>query len=466
MKQTVLLTKILNNAEAIKNECNATELSASHIAVAFADFCAAKYIGFSISDTTIYPHWYEEERLRLLYEQVLKNISYFRLRLKKSAREGAAEAPFDFSSCEKFAALRGHDTLSADLVLLCVLKELMEQCKPVYRVAVSEETIIPLLEYVDANILDYTAKKVEAVCDELMKKAATAAAKRDWKPAEKFAEPTTLSTLFFEKIEMQRSDKICTLRFPKFFGTADLRVSIHQVDGVYYMHDNGCVIRHLARRLQDPQKLERALKKVCHPCWMDKGRITGNFVAVSSFLYYLQRLVFIAHADLYYPKAEKPLYYKDKSYIYQDAGKADAMDEALLLKELQNGIHFEYDENQGLYCWLDTRYSLFSGKASFLIETLEKGQIRISDRKKGLVEGEIFEAFYWDNDDLRPYHKFIAKIADRFGAEFDGKNLYLTDKNERFAAAIFKFFNLAVLLSEFGHDIALPKARKRVKRDA
>jgi hypothetical protein len=44
-----------------------------------------------------------------------------------------------------------------------------------------------------------------------------------------------------------------------------------------------------------------------------------------------------------------------------------------------------------------------------------------------------------------------------FGAEFDGRDVFLSDKAENLFPAMVKFFNLAVLLSEFGHDIAVRK---------
>jgi hypothetical protein len=140
-----------------------------------------------------------------------------------------------------------------------------------------------------------------------------------------------------------------------------------------------------------------------------------------------------------------------------DADQADPLDAAALLDELKNSIHFDYDENKGLYYWLDTNYSFSSGRASFLVETLERKRIRISDKNKGKIEGEIFEAFYWDNDDISPYSKFLSKITARFGAEFDGRDVFLSDKAENLFPAMVKFFNLAVLLSEFGHDIAVRK---------
>jgi hypothetical protein len=455
MIHTALLEAILEGANAVKNASNCEYLCASHIAVAVAEFCGRTYTGLDFS-TFCYPR-FEEERLRYLFSKEVKLAAYFRLRLSQNIKNGIPEEEFDLSCCEHIASLRGAPLLSSDVVFLCTLTKLHGSYKGAVRTAISDEAVIALLQDADANIYDYVIKRIDDIRSVLKKKADEAAAIRDWKPATKFAEPEALAAMFFEKIKKNVSKTVLTLRFPRFFGTTDLKVSIHQAGDVYYIHDNGCTIRHLSKQVADQQKRDRIIKKVCHSCWIDKGRITGRFCRSFSFLYYLQSLVFIAHADLYYTKTEKPVYHRDKAYFYVDADQADPLDAAALLDELKNSIHFDYDENKGLYYWLDTNYSFSSGRASFLVETLERKRIRISDKNRGKIEGEIFEAFYWDNDDISPYSKFLSKITARFGAEFDGRDVFLSDKAENLFPAMVKFFNLAVLLSEFGHDIAVRK---------
>ena len=88
---------------------------------------------------------------------------------------------------------------------------------------------------------------------------------------------------------------------------------------------------------------------------------------------------------------------------------------------------------------------------------MEDGSLRLSDHCKGKIEGEIFETFYFSNDDLTPYRSCIDRFCRRFGADFDGKDLSLTAKPEDFIPALFRFINLAVLLSDFGRMIELPE---------
>lgn len=461
MEQTTLLKEILKRADEVRAEFGSAHLCPSHVAAAVVDFCQTPYTGFTVSDMTWRPCRFEEERLRYLCAKEVRLQAYFRLCLKGSRKQDIREAALDLSGCQHIAALRQADVLSADMVFLWALSQLPEPYSKAVRTARSDEDILSLLQDTDIHIYDYVIEKIQEIRTSLQKKADEAAAIRDWKPAAKFTEPKDLAALFFSKIKCHSEDNILTLVFPKLFGRADLKVSIFQVNDIYYIHDNGCAVKHLSRQVADKAKRKRFLQKVCHPCWIDKNRITGSFVQVSSFLNYLQMLVFIAHADLFYTRLSARLYTQDKGFVFPNTKDAKPLDTAALLRLLKSGIGFYYDENLGITCWLDTRYSLGSGRPAYLLETLPGGHIRISDKKKDKLEGCIFESFYWDNDDIAPYGKFITRFADRFGVEFDGKNVFLTAKSQRVFPAMLKFFNLSVLLSELGHDIDLPKIRRK-----
>ncbi len=460
MTHTTLLDLLVKSADEIRADLGDEALCASHIATAVVCFCDKEYTGVCPSDQTYFPVRFEEERLRLIYSKEIKLKGYFKNILsRKEIRDG--EEPFDFHFCEKIATARNAHVLSADVLFLCALKQLGDKARKVICGAGSEEEILARLLDTDGIIYDYVIESVEKVRLALEKKAEEAKHLRDWKPARKFAESATLSDLFFSRMEVTERDGRIHLKIPKFFGTSDLKLTVHSAGGVWYVHDNGCAIRHLSRHLGDQRKLETVLKKVCHSRLIQKGKVVGNFSTAYRFFYYLQKLVFIAHADLYYTKAEKPLYTKDKGEVYVPFDKAENTDASLLLHELKKGIWFSYDENEGLTVSLDTLFSLFSTRPAFALETLENGLIRVRDLRAGKTEGEIFEAFYWDHEDLAPYTDFIRKFADRFGAEFDGKSLYLEENAEKHFSALCRFFNLAVLLSEVGHDIALPKLPAR-----
>ncbi|MBR4016726.1 MAG: hypothetical protein IKK11_02815 [Oscillospiraceae bacterium] len=461
MVHTVLLEEILRKANNIQTEYGFPNLCASHIAAAVIDLCMTPYTGFSLSDTTCRPSRFEEERLRYIAAKEIKLRSYFRTCLARHRREGIAEDTFDFARCEQIATLRGTDILSSDVVFLCALMALDAPYKSAVRTAFSEDAIIRILENTDGNIYDYVIREVEAICKTLLEKVNTATEVRDWKPAAKFAEPEDLKTGFLNKIRVEVADNIATVRFPRFFGTTDLKVSVHQIDGIYYVHDNGCAVKHLLKQVKDKEKCHRIVKKICHSDWIRKDSITGHFLTVSQFLYFLKLLIFIAHGDLVYTKMNQQICRKDENIPYIGPEQAQTLDGPAMVDILKNGIYFAYEENTGLYYWVNTNYSTFSTRAAFLLETLDQGKIRISDKRKGKVEGEIFEALYWDHEDITPYSRLIAKFAARFGASFDGKDIYLTDKQENYYAAICKCFNLAILLSELGGKVDLPKIRSK-----
>lgn len=449
MTQTPLAEAILKRAAAIQAEHGSAELCASHVAAAVAEFCTDTYTGLDFAPYC-YPR-FEQERLRYLFSGEVKPSGYFRLRLRQNQKAGVQEGCFDLAACEEIAAQREAAMLSADVLFLSALIQLHESYRKPVKSAHSREAVLALLEDADVNIYDYVIEKIQGVCKLLQAKAQEAAAIRDWKPKEAFATPEQLTAQFYEKIQKSRAGDVLTLRLPRFFGTTDLKMSIFRVGDIYYIHDNGCALRHLAKQVSDPKKRERVQRKVCHAGAISKGRITGSFIKAWQFVYYLQGLCFIAHGDLFYTRLERQLYREDVKFL--QPSRAEPLDEEALLAELKTAITFGYDENRGLYYWLDTRYSLSSTRCAFLMETLADGRLRISDMRKGQTEGEIFEQFYWDHQDLSLSRKFIDRVAARFGGVFNGEEVFVTDTQDRFYRAMVRFFNMAVVLSELGHEV-------------
>lgn len=105
-------------------------------------------------------------------------------------------------------------------------------------------------------------------------------------------------------------------------------------------------------------------------------------------MYYIKDLVFVAQADLYYPKAKHQLCFKDKGYVYMPEDKAEPFEEVELINMLKESVNAYYDENVGLCCWLNADNFPFETRYSFLVETFDDGHIRFSDKLKGKYEGE------------------------------------------------------------------------------
>lgn len=433
------------------------------MAASAALLCGEEYAGICPTDPFHHPVSFEEERLRCVYDREIKAKGIFRAFLMNRRNRVGLDEAFDLAFAEKIAALRGHDRLSADVAFLCALKQLKGNRKKAVRGANSADEILAALTETDENIYDYVLALIGKLREKLDEKIESAKRLRDRKRSEKLMEPDELGESFFDLIEKTVSERRAVLKIPGFFGTSDLKLSIHTVDGVWYAHDCGSAVGHLKKHLKSPDQLERVLKKVCHSRLIDQGRVLGNFTDGYRFFFYLQKLILIAHADLYYTRAEKQLYMKDKGEVYVPAVKAETMNADALFHLLRESISFSCDEDRGITASPKTRFSTFSTRPSFLIVTDRNG-IAISDGRCGTVEGEIFEAFYWDHGDLSPYRSFFEAFCRRFGAEFADGGVCLTEKREKYFSALCRFFNLAVLLSEIGHDIALPKLRNRVKK--
>ena len=460
MVRSPLVDLLLEQAEHIRAFHGCEVLNASHVTAAVLNFCSRAYTGICISDGRFQPLIFEEERLRLVFSKVIRLKGYLNNLLYRTEFKDLA-TPLDLSLCEQIAEARNETVIFADALFLCTLLQLPEKAEKVIVGVRSKEDILAKLEETDHGIYDYVLESVDKARLALDEKANMAKELRDWKPADKFAEPEELAERIFSQIEICEKENSLDMKIPGFFGKASLKLTVHQADGIWYVHDNGCVLRHLSRRLSDKAKLERVLKKVCHSGLIQNGKIVGNFSGYHRFFYYLQRLVFIAHADLYYTKAEKALYIKDRGEVYVPLKNAEPMNKELLLEELKKGIWISYDVTTGLSVSLGTTFSTFTTHPSFVLELPEDGFIRLRDGRFGEVEGEIFEAFYWDHEDLSPYTEFIRRFTHRFGGEFDGENVYLTERGEKYFSALCRFFNLSVLLSEVGDTIALPKLRKK-----
>ena len=483
MKHTELLSEILAKAEKVKIDYNGKELSAYHIAIAFAEFCSTEYTGFSVSDKTFFPNRYEEERLRLIYDKVLRNRSYFKLKLKKALKDGPEKlTPFDFGICEKFAVLRNNDILSSDLVLLCVFKELKQECNPIFRVEVNDDTIIPLLEYIDSNVYDYTIKSIEAVCKKLMEKSNVAAARGAISVA-KFAEPEELRKQLFNNIFTNYENNVLNITIPKFLRGTDLKLSIYKVKDCYVIHDNGCAIKSLSLRI-DSIKIQKVLDLIWGKSNLQDNKIFTEFTNVKDVLYFIQELILTANADLYYEYFKEETFgrrrYIEPCSFLENEQHAKEFDANKFISTLKDTVTTHYDETKGLLIRFDSKYCNCSYGIKVLIETLDNKTVRFSDayKNKKYETGEMLEAFYFgsDNQEKDMYYEVIQKLAAPFGMAIDmtssilfpeyggyqhnHKNPYMLSNADNWLSDFYRFMNSAVLISVVADRINYEKIRE------
>lgn len=297
------------------------------------------------------------------------------------------------------------------------------------------------------------------VIQKLQIKADRAKAIRDWRPAAKFMEPEDLQTMFLSSVEEKRKEQELELVFPYFFAEEDgqLKLTICYSDNYYYVRDNGCAMYQLRKHTKTEEKLQRVLKRLFKRGMLKEEMAVGCFGDKRGFLLYLQFLVFVAHAELYYTKLEGTITHYDYDEVWPKEKDNFEMQE--LINMLRECVRCDYDRNKGLYLRIFHRYALSSETPNFLIETFENDKIRISDGKAGEYAGEIFEMLRFRDNDISPYAKHIVRVCKNFGIDFDGQYISMTidyaDKDV-VIKSMYRFMNAAIVLSEFGRLIDFP----------
>lgn len=269
---------------------------------------------------------------------------------------------------------------------------------------------------------------------------------------------TKVKELLLKDIRITVTDTEVEALVPSFFGkeNGDLKLTFSYCDEVFYVNDNGSAVAQLKKRVADGEQFEEILKTVGANLSFDGERTVGAFCQAHTFFRYIQMLVFVANADLYYKNLDEDGLRFDPDIILPEA--VEKIDTAELRSLFENGVYFRENDDGSYRITPQMFYSTFSTFGSYRVDITEAG-VTVSDFHKGNTEGELFEAFYWDHDDITKYAVELEPYLQRFGAEFDGKDVYIQSTIDDFTGALMRFFNLSVLLSEFGGLILLPKKR-------
>jgi len=482
MVQTALFKEILKKAIDVKDEFHAEYLTASHIAVAVADFCAITYTGLTPIQLQSAVR-FEEERLRYLFSKEVKVASYLRKKLSHNTENGVPEKAFDIASCDRIASLRENNLLTADILFLSALKELDNAYRVVARNIVSDDSILAALQDADKNVYDYVIEKIEKICSELQQKADDAKAIRDWKPAGKFAEPEDLLKQFFDNIGTVWENKVLHITLPGFLRESDLKLSIYKVKDCFILHDNGCAVKSLSKRI-DSIRMQKVLDLLWDKSNLQDNKLFTQITDVKFVLYFIQEVILTANADLYYEYFKEEHFghrhYIDPCKAFESEERAEDFDTNAFLNALKETVTSYYDENKGITLRFDTKYCNCSYGIKVLIETLDDGTVRFSDayKNKQYETGEMLEAFYFNSskecDDM--YYEVMQELAKPFGMaldmtssiifpEYNGrkhkhKNPYMLSTAQNWVQDFYKFMNSAVLISVVAHRINYEKVRE------
>ncbi len=269
---------------------------------------------------------------------------------------------------------------------------------------------------------------------------------------------TLVKDKLLQAVTVEATDKTITVIVPCFFSDTgdDLKLTFSYADNVFYVHDNGGALGHLKNYVNDAQQFENTVKTVGTNVSFDGDRIVGAFCQAHTFYHFVQILVFVANADLYCDRFDDDGLRYDSDIVLPTEQETVNTDE--LFKLINDGLFCRLNDDGSYRFSVAMFYSTFSTFASYRVE-LTDDAVKITDFHKGNIEGEIFESFYWDHDDISIYADEVNRYCRRFGVKFDGKDIYITDSPENINKALLRFFNAGVLLSELGTLIDLPKDR-------
>ncbi len=482
MVKTALFKDILKRANEVKDEFNGEYLTAAHIAVAVADFCATRYTGLTPIELQSSAR-FEEERLRYLFSKQIKLASYLRVCLSRNSGEIANEESFEEASCERIAISRETDLLTADILFLCALKELKQPYRAVARNMISDDSILAALQDADQNVYDYVIDKIDDICSELKEKSDEARAIRDWKPAAKFMEPEELKKQLFHNISTSYENNVLHITIPEFLRGTDLKLNVYKVKDCYIVHDNGCAVKSLSLRI-DNIRLQKVLNLIWGESNIQDNKLFTEFTDVKFVLYFIQEVILTANADLYYEyfveDTDQNRHYIETRDILQNEQQAEAFDEKAFLDALKETVTSYYDNNKGLLLCFDSKYCHCSYGIKVLIETFEDGELRFSDahKNKKYETGEMLEAFYFSSREEYDamYYEVMQKLAKPFGMLFDmtssiifpeycgqqhdHKNPYMLSTVDHWLWDLYDFMNSAVLISVVADRIHYEKIRE------
>ena len=373
--------------------------------------------------------------------------------------------------------------LTADILFLSALKELDDAYRVTARNIVSDDSIFAALQDADKNIYDYVIEKIETICSELQEKADEAKAIRDWKPAEKFAEPEDLLKQFFDNMYVASENNVLHITIPGFLRETDLKLSIYKVKDHFVVHDNGCAVKSLSKQI-DSIRMQKVLDLLWDKSNLQDNKLFTQITDVKFILYFIQEVILTANADLYYEYFKEEHFgrrrYIDPCKAFERQEQAEIFDTNAFLNALKETVTTYYDENKGICLRFDAKYCNCSYGIKVLIETLDDGTVRFSDayKNKQYETGEMLEAFYFSSteeyDDM--YYKVMQELAKPFGMaldmtssiifpEYNGrkhkhKNPYMLSTAQNWVQDFYKFMNSAVLISVVAHRINYEKVRE------
>lgn len=439
-----LMEVIIKKEQEIRHEFNLDNSSSESFLYAILSYFNQPYSGFTLNDHLI-P--FEEERVRLILGRVLKSsINLSKHVLKTSLKN--IESFNDWKSIQ-----------TCDYLLLQCILCLNEKSLKIIHKEYHQYKISDLLIEIDKEIYPYVIEQLNDVKNKINEKIDKAIEYRDYLPKEKYMDESEILKILKDNIKIGLNNNLMTLNISSFFKDSKdkLVLSIIKKDDMYYIHDHGCTIKEINKRITSKSECIELTKQFLSGtiCYLKGDVVIGEINSLPYFSIYLQYLIMIANLDLIHGLFEvKEDYFREEVYPFE--GKDDLNE---MINYIQNYFNVHYDEQKGILISSHLCYFGNNTTASFQIE-IESGKVIIKDYYNSYQEGAIFENVWYNEEDLSSYKTYINMIVRRFGGKFDGIRVYYSfERNDSFIQSLLAYIQMSVLLAPMNELFNLEKIK-------
>lgn len=247
------------------------------------------------------------------------------------------------------------------------------------------------------------------------------------------------------------------IQLPFFFpqSNSQLELLVTERDGSVTVSDNGAAYRELAAKTSDATVLDKTFayflavylntspSESKEVCWTFSSSYMHRFFRV------LQCISLCANADLY-PAVNQKEWDKCLQYLSCETFScSDGVYPAQFIEEIKEAVIQEKD-------WIFSDFAFDGEMTDMSIRTADTqdGRVVLTD-DDGFDGGGLIERLEWyhQNDGYHQYDAFIRKICERFCAEYDGKKVrysFRQESDKSIAAAVMTFLQLMSILGETG----------------
>lgn len=254
-----------------------------------------------------------------------------------------------------------------------------------------------------------------------------------------------------ERITAIESDAVLKTVYPHFIASEyDLEIRVVKVNGRYYAHENGCVVRRLKESGIYPlfEKNREKLEKVFGAVLVGEKFQRGYKEKERGYFDFIKNLIFILNFDIILPYLDTEEAYVTEDYDFTEAEYDDVSD----CRECTRLKLSEKDDGYLISSGICYSYSDVFGSSVFM-KQCEGGTVYIDDGETHFeFRRDVTELLLQSDDGISVYGELVDGICKKYGVEFaDSKISMISEPDtETLLDNYFRFLQAAVILSEIG----------------